>query len=129
MDKTLAQDIQENPTVFGKILRDEIPAKKVYEDEHILAFHDIAPAAKVHVLVIPKKRILSAATCSDADKAILGHLHVKISEIAKMLGVDETGFRVISNAGTHAGQEVPHLHYHLLGGNPLGPMLQGRTKG
>lgn len=112
--------MENNSTIFGKILRGELPCNKVYEDETILAFHDIDPHAKVHVLVIPKKHLpcLRAATAEDA--LILGHLMVKIPEIARILGLQESGYRVLSNNGPDAGQEVPHLHFHILGGEKLG---------
>lgn len=116
---TLEQDIQNNPTVFGKILRGEIPSDKVYEDDKILAFKDILPKAKVHILIIPKKLIPSLADATAEDAETLGHLMAKIPEIAKKVGVQETGFRLISNAKEHGGQEVPHLHYHLLGGEQM----------
>lgn len=115
----LEQNIQDNPTIFGKILRGEIPCNKVYEDEHILAFHDIMPKAKVHVLVIPKKRILSVATATKEDAALLGHLMVKIPEVAEIAGVKESGFRIISNTEGDGRQEVPHLHIHIIGGELL----------
>jgi histidine triad (HIT) family protein len=120
------QDIQSNETIFGKILRGEIPCNKVYEDEHILAFHDISPAAKVHALVIPKKLISSVNEASEDDLTLLGHLQTKIPEIAKLAGCDKHGYRVITNVGPNAGQEVFHVHYHILGGEKLSglnPML------
>ncbi|MFT7432829.1 MAG: histidine triad (HIT) family protein [Alphaproteobacteria bacterium] len=119
----LQENIQNNPTIFGKILRGEIPADKVYEDDHILAFRDIQPKAKVHVLVIPKKHIKDLRVTSVEDTAILGHLMVKISEIAELAGLSAEGFRLIANNGEHSGQEVPHLHFHLLGGEKLGKLV------
>ena len=115
----LAENIQNNPTIFGKILRGEIPADKVYEDDLVLSFRDIQPKAKIHVLVIPKKRIVDLREASAEDKEVLGHLMTKIPEIAKLAGLSEGGFRLIANNGEHSGQEVPHLHYHLLGGEFL----------
>lgn len=110
-------------TVFSKIIAGEIPCKKIYEDEHILAFHDIEPDAKVHALVIPKMEHLARLQdASDSDAALLGHLMTKIPEIAAKLGLDEGGYRVITNNGDNAGQEVPHLHFHILGGEKLGPL-------
>ncbi len=110
-------------TVFKKIIDGEIPCNKIYEDEHILAFHDINPHAKVHAVVIPKpthlKRIQDAQS---KDVELLGHLMCKIPEIAKILGIDKDGYRIITNNGDHAGQEVPHIHFHILGGEPLGKL-------
>lgn len=116
---SLNENIQNNPTIFGKILRGEIPADKVYEDDKILAFKDIQPKSAIHVLVIPKKHIQDLSTVSAEDEEILGHLMFKISEIADKVGLTECGFRVVSNNGENAGQEVPHLHFHLLGGEKL----------
>jgi histidine triad (HIT) family protein len=110
-------------TVFGKIVRGEIPCKKAYEDSQILAFHDIRPQAKVHVVIIPKSahlRHLQDATTADA--ALLGHLFSTVPVIAAELGLAEGGYRILSNCGANSGQEVPHLHVHLLGGEPLGPL-------
>lgn len=110
-------------TVFAKIIAGEIPCNKIYEDEHILAFHDIQPDAKVHGLVIPKREHLQRIQDASVDDAeLLGHLMVKIPEIAVLLGVDKTGYRVVTNCGEHSGQEVPHLHFHILGGEPLGKL-------
>ena len=110
-------------TIFAKIIAGEIPCNKVYEDEHILSFHDINPHAKVHVLVIPKKGHLTCMQdVTPEDSPLIAHLMVKIPEIAKSLGLAEGGYRVITNNGTNAGQEVPHLHFHILGGEPLGKL-------
>ena len=110
-------------TVFKKIIDGEIPCNKIYEDEHILAFHDINPHAKVHAVVIPKPTHLERLQdATETDAALLGHLLIKIPEIAKLLGIDESGYRVITNNGDHAGQEVPHIHFHILGGEPFGKL-------
>ena len=101
----------------------ELPAKVVYEDDLIMAFHDINPQRKVHVLVIPKKHIPSVNDITPEDMEILRHLWVKVPEIAKKLGIDKDGYRIIVNTGKHGGQEIYHIHYHLLGGEPVGPML------
>lgn len=108
--------------VFCKIVKGELPAKVVYEDDLIMAFHDINPQRKVHVLVIPKKHIASLNELTEEDKGVMGHLMVKIPEIAKKLGIAQDGYRVIVNTGKHGGQEVYHVHFHLLGGEPVGPM-------
>jgi len=109
--------------VFCKIVKGELPAKVVYEDDLIMAFHDINPQRKVHVLVIPKKHIASMNDLTEEDKELMGHLMVKIPEIAKKLGVDKDGYRLIVNTGKHGGQEIYHIHFHLLGGEPVGPMV------
>ena len=105
--------------VFCKIVKGEIPSKKVYEDDEVLAFYDINPIAKVHVLVIPKMHIKSLQELKEENKDLLFHLFEKINEVAKIVGVDKTGFRVISNVGEDAGQAVKHLHFHILGGEKL----------
>lgn len=110
--------------IFCKIVNGDIPAKKVYEDEAILAFYDIAPARPVHVLVIPKKHITSLMTAVPEDAAVLGKMLAKANEIAVAQGSTD-GFRVIINNGRVGGQEVPHLHMHIVGGpEPVGPMLK-----
>jgi histidine triad (HIT) family protein len=109
--------------IFCKIAAGEIPSKKVYEDEEILAFHDISPAAPVHFLIIPKKHIASLADATPADIPVLGKMLAKVGELAKQEGCED-GFRTIVNTGRVGGQEVYHLHVHVLGGTePLGPML------
>jgi len=116
----------DDSNVFAKILRGEIPSKKVYEDEFALAFHDINPQAPVHVLVIPKGRYVSmvdfAAKASPAEMA--GFLRA-IGKTAAMLGLDEAGYRILANHGPDSHQEVAHLHVHIFGGRRLGPMLSG----
>jgi len=110
--------------IFAKILRGEIPCNKVYEDEYSLAFHDINPQAPVHVLVIPKGGYVSMAdfTANAPDDLISGFMRA-VGKVADGLGLVEPGYRTISNAGPNAHQEVQHLHVHILGGRPLGPML------
>lgn len=110
--------------VFAKILRGEIPCKKLLENEHVLAFPDIAPKAPVHILVIPK----GAYTDMDdftarASAEEIAALFRALGDLARQAGIDKTGYRVISNCGLNGGQEVPHLHLHLLGGGRLGPMI------
>ena len=106
-------------TIFGKIIRKEIPAKIVYEDEQCLVFHDVSPQAPVHVLVIPKKPIVSLAELEADDKDLLGHLWLTITQVARDLGLTENGFRVVVNCGQDGGQSVDHLHFHILGGRRL----------
>ena len=116
--------------IFAKILRGEIPCNKVYEDDHALAFHDINPQAPVHVLVIPKGDYVSMAdfTASAPAELITGFFRA-VGIVAKDLGLVEPGYRVLANAGDNAHQEVPHLHMHIFGGKPLGPMLDSQFSG
>lgn len=110
--------------VFAKILRGEIPCKKIYEDDWALAFHDISPQAPVHVLVIPKGAYASMADFSaKASDAEIAGLFRAVGKVAAQLGLDGDGYRFLSNCGTHGHQEVPHLHVHIFGGRPLGRML------
>ncbi len=111
--------------IFAKILRKEIPCKPVYEDEHVLAFHDIHPQAPTHILVLPKGAYRDMNDFSaNASPAEIAALFRAVGKIVKELGVEESGYRVISNCGANGGQEVPHLHLHILGGRRLGRMLQ-----
>lgn len=110
--------------IFAKILRGEIPCKKVLENEHVLAFHDINPLAPVHVLVVPKGAYVSWDDFSEkAGDAEIAALVRAVGEVARMVEADTQGYRVLSNVGKRGGQEVPHLHVHVFGGQPLGPML------
>lgn len=106
-------------TIFGKIIRKEIPAKIVYEDESCLAFHDVSPQAPVHVLVIPKKPIVSLEQLESEDAPLLGHLWLTIQKVARQLELAESGYRVVVNCGKDGGQSVDHLHFHILGGRAL----------
>lgn len=110
-------------TIFKKIIDKEIPADIVYEDDVCLAFRDIQPRKPVHLLVIPKKEIPSLADLTPEDAEIMGHVMVKITEVAKAAGLQDSGYRVITNIGRDGGQEVPHLHFHVLGGEPVGPLI------
>jgi histidine triad (HIT) family protein len=111
--------------VFARILRGEIPCRKVHEDEWSLAFHDINPLAPVHVLVIPKGPYVSMADFSaQASEAEIAGFVRAVGAVARQLGLDEAGYRMLANHGAAANQEVPHLHVHLFGGAPLGPMLR-----
>ncbi|MDD4616925.1 MAG: histidine triad nucleotide-binding protein [Alphaproteobacteria bacterium] len=110
--------------IFAKILRGEIQAKKVYEDEFALAFNDISPKAPVHVLVIPKGPYSTYDDfVNSADEAEIVGFQRAISKVLNVTGVTQTGYRLISNAGMDAHQEVPHYHVHILGGHPLGPLV------
>lgn len=114
----------DSSNIFARILRGEIPCKRVHETEHALAFHDINPQAPIHVLVIPKGPYRSwadfSATASDAE--IAGFVRA-VGEVARMLELEEPGYRLLANTGIDAHQEVPHLHVHVFGGRALGPML------
>lgn len=106
-------------TLFQKIADKEIPAAIVYEDELCVAFRDIAPAAPVHVLLIPRKPIPSIANAAAEDAELLAHLMLKVGEIARAEGIAEGGFRTVLNTGVDGGQTVPHLHIHIIGGRSL----------
>lgn len=111
--------------IFAKILRGEIPCKKVYEDAHVLSFHDISPQAPSHILVIPKGAYRDMNDFSqNASPEEITALFRAVGVIAKQEGLDEAGYRLISNCGANGGQEVPHLHLHILGGRKLGRMVQ-----
>jgi histidine triad (HIT) family protein len=106
-------------TLFEKIIAREIPAQIVYEDDKVIAFRDVKPQAPVHVLIIPKKPIPRIAEASPEDHQVLGHLLIKAGEVAKQLGLGTSGFRLIFNNGPDAGEAVPHLHCHIIGGRPM----------
>jgi histidine triad (HIT) family protein len=114
----------DDSNIFARILRGEIPCAKVFEDAHALAFHDISPQAPIHVLVIPKGAYVSwddfSARASDSE--ISGFVRA-VGQVARQLALIPAGYRLLANAGGNAHQEVPHLHVHLFGGKPLGPML------
>jgi diadenosine tetraphosphate (Ap4A) HIT family hydrolase len=114
----------DDQNIFAKILRGEIPCEKVYEDDHVLAFPDIAPKAPVHILVIPKGAYASIDDFgSKASAEEVKGFYAAVSKIAEEQGLSDAGFRVIANTGENGGQEVPHFHVHILGGGPLGPMV------
>ncbi len=106
--------------LFCKIAAGEIPSTVVYEDEEMLAFRDIAPKAPVHILLIPKRHITALSEVTAEDEALLGRMQVKLQQLAAQEGLLAGGFRIVSNSGPDSGQEVAHLHYHLLGGEKLG---------
>ena len=114
----------DDSNIFARILRGEIPSKRVFEDEHVLAFHDINPLAPTHILVIPKGPYVSwddfSAKASEAEIAAFVRA---VGRIAREAGLVEDGYRLLANVGGDSGQEVPHLHVHIFGGRPLGPML------
>ena len=107
-----------NDCLFCKIVAGVIPSTKVYEDETVLAFRDIAPMAPTHILVIPKAHIASVAEVTAENSGVVAHIFEVIAQIAKAEGLEE-GFRVVSNCGPHAGQTVHHIHFHILGGKQL----------
>ena len=109
--------------VFCKIINGQIPAEKVYEDDMVLAFKDIQPAAPIHILIIPKQHVVNIMEATDAD--MMQALMEAVRKIATQLGVDKSGFRLITNCGKDAGQEVMHLHFHLLAGKTLGEKIVG----
>lgn len=121
VNATLPYDDQ---NIFAKILRGEIPCNKVYEDEFSLAFHDINPQAPVHILVIPKGRFVSwdDFSTNGSEAEIAGFIRA-VGKVARDQGLVEPGYRLLANVGPDSHQEVPHLHVHLFGGRPLGPML------
>lgn len=131
IDPTLPYD---DSNIFARILRSEIPSRRVYEDDYALAFHDINPQAPTHILVIPKGRYISwddfTGRASDAE--IAGFVRA-VGKVARDAGLVEPGYRLLANIGKHGHQEVPHLHVHIFGGRPLGPMLavggEGRNPG
>lgn len=106
--------------LFCKIAAGEIPCNKVYEDDDVLAFRDIAPKAPTHILIIPKKHIARLADCTEEDAVLLAKIQLLAKLLADEEGIAKSGFRVVSNSGEDSGQEVAHLHYHLLGGKKLG---------
>lgn len=118
------RDPYDDQNIFARILRGEIPCNRVYEDDHALAFHDIAPQAPVHILVIPKEAYVSwddfSARASDAE--IAGFIRA-VGTVARENGLVDPGYRLLANVGVNGGQEVPHLHVHLFGGQSLGAMI------
>ncbi|KIL34606.1 HIT family hydrolase [Cohnella kolymensis] len=106
--------------IFCKIIQGAIPSTQIYEDERVMAFHDIEPQAPVHMLVIPKKHIASMAEAEPDDAELMGHVLLTAQRIAREAGLEETGYRIINNCGKNAGQLVFHIHFHVLGGEKLG---------
>jgi histidine triad (HIT) family protein len=116
----------DDSNIFARILRGELPNKTVYEDEWALAFHDINPQAPVHVLIIPKGKYCSFADFSaQASEAEIAGFTRAVGMVARQLGLEPRGYRILANLGEHGGQEVPHFHVHLFGGRPLGRMVPG----
>ena len=113
----------ENDCLFCKIIKGEIPSTKVYEDEDVLAFRDINPVAPIHILLIPKKHIASFADIKQEDGELIAKMHQVVNKIAEQEGFQESGFRLVVNCGKDAGQEVMHLHFHMLAGKKLGDKI------
>lgn len=111
-------------TIFSKIVRHELPADILFQDDRVTAFRDINPAAPVHILIIPNQHIPTADHVSDEDEAVLGHMFVVAAKLAREQGIAEDGYRLIVNCKNHGRQEVMHLHMHLVGGQDLGLMLR-----
>lgn len=111
------------PTLFEKIIAGELPANVVYRDSRVIAFLDIRPAAPVHILIVPNKPIPTVNDVADQDESLIGHMVIVARDLARQQGIAESGFRLIVNCNADGGQEVYHLHLHLLGGRALGPMV------
>ncbi len=114
-------------TIFAKIIAGEIPSDMVFQDDQVTAFRDISPQAPTHILIVPNREIPTANDVSAVDEQLLGHMFVVARQLAAEEGIDANGYRLIINCNEHGGQEVYHLHLHLLGGRPLGPILTRRT--
>lgn len=110
-------------SIFTKIIHREIPADIVYEDDELIAFRDIAPVAKIHILFVPKKEIPTIDDIQAEDEVLIGHVYTSIAKVARELGMQEKGYRVVSNCNEYGGQTVFHIHFHLLGGEQLGTMV------
>jgi histidine triad (HIT) family protein len=110
-------------TIFSKIIRKEIPADVVYQDDLVTAFRDINPRAPSHILIIPNKLIPTVNDIEQEDEIVMGRMFTVARKLAKDEGIDQDGYRLIMNCNSHGGQEVYHIHMHLVGGRPLGPML------
>ncbi len=109
--------------IFCKIIKKEIPSTIVYEDDSVIAFNDVNPAAPIHILVVPKKHIATLLDVTEEDKELIAHIYEVINQIARERGFAENGFRVITNCGRDSGQEVMHIHFHVLGGKKLGDKI------
>jgi histidine triad (HIT) family protein len=112
------------PTLFEKIIAGELPATIVYRDDRVVAFSDIRPVAPVHILIVPIKVIPTTDDVADDDESLLGHMVIVARDIARQQNIAKSGYRLIINCNPDSGQEVYHLHLHLLGGRPLGPLVQ-----
>ena len=116
------------PTLFEKIIAGELPATVLHRDSRVIAFLDIRPAAPVHILIVPNKPIPTANDIADEDEALIGHMFIVARDLARQQGIADSGYRLIVNCNADGGQEVYHLHVHLLGGRPLGPLVSRINK-
>jgi len=114
------------PTIFSKIIRGEVDADIVYQDDRVTCFRDINPAAPVHILIVPNKEIATVNDLADEDQALAGYMLLTAKRLAREAGIDEGGYRLIINCNRDGGQVVDHLHLHLMGGRPMGPMVVRR---
>lgn len=114
-------------TIFKQIIEGDIPTDFVYQDEHVVAFRDIDPKAPVHVLIVPRKEIPTVNDIAEPDHALIGHMLSVAAKIAKQEGIDQSGYRTMFNCNDDGGQTIFHIHLHLLGGKPLGPMVAANT--
>ena len=110
-------------TLFTKIINGELPSDKVYEDDQVCAFRDINPAAPTHILIVPRKEVATVDDLADDDGALVGKMILVARDLARSEGIADSGYRIIINCKDEGGQEVPHLHLHLMGGRPMGPMV------
>jgi histidine triad (HIT) family protein len=111
------------PTLFEKIIAGEIPSTMVYKDSRVVAFLDIRPVAPVHILIVPHKVIPTTDDIADEDEALIGHMVIVARDLARQQGIAKSGYRLVINCNPDSGQEVYHLHVHLIGGRPLGPLV------
>jgi histidine triad (HIT) family protein len=114
-------------TIFAKIVRGELPADIVFQDEQVTVFRDINPVAPTHILIVPNKIIPTANDLIDEDELLAGHMLLVAKRVAEQEGIAENGYRLIINCNRHGGQEIYHLHLHLIGGRPLGPMIMHQS--
>jgi len=110
-------------TLFTKIINGELPSDKVYEDDQVCAFRDINPAAPTHILIVPRREVATVDDLADDDGALVGKMILVARDLARSEGIADSGYRLIINCKDEGGQEVPHLHLHLMGGRPMGPMV------
>ena len=116
------------PTIFSRIVNKEIPANIVYQDDLVTAFRDTNPQAPVHILIVPNKEIATVNDLTEADEQIAGRMLLVAKKLAEQEGIAAKGYRILINCNQHGGQEVFHLHMHLMGGRPMGPMVSGKGK-
>ena len=114
--------------IFCQIAAHQIPTQIVTETASVIAFHDISKDAKTHILIIPKKHLASLNDATDKNKDLLGEIILTAAKIAQQAGIDQSGYRLVTNTNKHAGQVISHLHFHLLGGEPLGPLIVKKAK-